>query len=103
VDTDVLEMHPEDAHRLGFRDGETARLVSARSDAALPVALSERVAPGELFTSFHFPTTNLNALLSSSADESSKCPEYKVSTVRVEKLDGEGRAARGEWRVRLIT
>jgi formate dehydrogenase major subunit len=103
VDTDVLEMHPEDAHRLGFRDGETARLVSARSDAALPVALSERVAPGELFTSFHFPTTNLNALLSSSADESSKCPEYKVSAVRVEKLDGEGRAARGEWRVRLIT
>jgi hypothetical protein len=26
-------------------------------------------------------------LLSSSADESSKCPEYKVSTVRIEKVD----------------
>jgi formate dehydrogenase major subunit len=103
VDTDVLEMHPEDARRLGFRDGDVAKLVSARGEAVLPVALSERVTPGELFTSFHFPTTNLNALLSSSSDESSKCPEYKVSTVRVEKLDGERRGARGERRVRLIT
>jgi len=50
--------------------------------------MSERVAPGELFTSFHFPSSEVNSLLSSSADESSKCPEYKVSAVRVEKLDG---------------
>ena len=87
VDTDVLEMHPEDARRLGFRDGDTARLVSARGEAVLPVALSERVQPGELFTSFHFPASAVNDLTSHHADESSKCPEYKVSAVRVEKLD----------------
>jgi formate dehydrogenase major subunit len=29
----------------------------------------------------------VNALLSSSADESSKCPEYKVSAVRVERVE----------------
>jgi formate dehydrogenase major subunit len=88
VDTDVLEMHPDDARRLGFRDGDMAQLVSARGEAALPLVFSERVLPGELFTSFHFPATDLNVLLSSSADESSKCPEYKVSTVRVEKVAG---------------
>jgi predicted molibdopterin-dependent oxidoreductase YjgC len=87
VDTDVLEMHPEDARRLGFRDGDTARLVSARGEAVLPVALSERVQAGELFTSFHFPASAVNDLTSHHADESSKCPEYKVSAVRVEKLD----------------
>ncbi len=86
VDTDVLEMHAVDAARLGVHDGEIVRLVSARGEARLPVIVSERVQPGELFTSFHFPDTDLNQLLSSSADESSKCPEYKVSTVRVEKL-----------------
>ena len=86
VDTDVLEMHVVDAARLGITDGEMVRLVSARGEARLPVIVSERVQPGELFTSFHFPDTDLNRLLSSSADESSKCPEYKVSTVRVEKL-----------------
>jgi formate dehydrogenase major subunit len=45
------------------------------------------VSPGQLFASFHFPETNLNTLLSSSADEASKCPEYKVSTVRLEKVE----------------
>lgn len=100
VDTDVLEMHPDDAQRLGFRDGDMAKLVSVRGDAALPVALSGRVLPGEVFTSFHFPTTDLNVLLSSSADESSKCPEYKVSAVRIEKLD---RAPAPAHHVRLIT
>ena len=100
VDTDVLEMHPEDAQRLGFRDGDRAKLVSARGEAVLPVALSERVLPGELFTSFHFPATDLNVLLSSSADESSKCPEYKVSTVRVEKMAGAPAPAH---HARLIT
>ena len=52
--------------------------------------ISDRVQPGELFTSFHFPDSDLNVLLSSSADESSKCPEYKVSTVRVEKVLSTG-------------
>jgi len=88
VVADVLEMHPEDAARLRLVDGEMVRLVSARSEAWLPLAVSERVQPGELFTSFHFPATGTNALLSSSADDSSKCPEYKVSAVRVEKVDG---------------
>ena len=60
--------------------------MSARGEARLPTIVSERVQPGELFTSFHFPETDLNQLLSSSADESSKCPEYKVSTVRIEKV-----------------
>ncbi len=89
VDADVLEMHPEDAARLGFRDREVVRLVSARGEAVLPLVVSDRVLPGQLFTSFHFPSSDVNVLLSSSADESSKCPEYKVSTVRVEHLDGE--------------
>ncbi|MEW6544765.1 MAG: formate dehydrogenase subunit alpha [Nitrospirota bacterium] len=103
VDADVLEMHPADAAGLGLTHGDLVRLVSARSDAVLPLAVSDRVLPGHLFTSFHFPATDVNALLSSSADESSKCPEYKVSAVRVEKLAGAGLGARGERRWSLIT
>lgn len=89
VDTDVLEMHPSDAARLAMREGEIVRLVSARGAATLPLAFSERVLPGCLFTSFHFPASDVNVLLSSSADESSKCPEYKVSAVRVERVERE--------------
>ncbi|MBX3235950.1 MAG: formate dehydrogenase subunit alpha [Nitrospiraceae bacterium] len=86
VDTDVLEVHAVDAARLGLKNGDRVRLVSARGEAGLPVLISERVRPGELFTSFHFPDSDLNVLLSSSADDNSKCPEYKVSTVRIEKV-----------------
>ncbi len=102
VDADVLEMHPADAARLGLADGEAVRLVSARGESVLPLALSPRVAPGTLFTSFHFPATATNALLSSSADDSSKCPEYKVSAVRVERAAGGPAAPQGGRHRQLI-
>ena len=85
VESDTLEIHPADARRLGLRTGHRVRVVSARSAIEMPVKVSERVSPGQLFASFHFPESDLNSLLSSSADEASKCPEYKVSTVRLEK------------------
>jgi len=87
VDADVLEMHPIDMERLELHDGAIVRLLSARGEAILPAVKSARVLPGHLFTSFHFPDSTVNDLLSSSADESSKCPEYKVSAVRVEPVD----------------
>lgn len=101
VDADVLEMHPEDAARLGLTEGEWVRLASARSEATLPLAVSPRVQPGQLFTTFHFPATAINELLSSSADESSKCPEYKVSAVRVEKLPQPSHAVQAHARLIL--
>jgi len=107
VDTDVLEMHSADMKRLDLHDGEIVRVVSARGDALLPVVGSKRVLPGHLFTSFHFPASTVNSLLSSSADESSKCPEYKVSAVRVEsiqrdELDPEDEVELSHMRRQLI-
>jgi predicted molibdopterin-dependent oxidoreductase YjgC len=102
VDADVLEMHLSDAARLMMREGEIVRLVSARGAALLPLALSDRVLPGHLFTSFHFPASEVNLLLSSSADESSKCPEYKVSVVRVERLEREELDAEDEEEIRHV-
>jgi formate dehydrogenase major subunit len=102
VDTDVLEIHALDAARFDLRDGDMVRLISARGEARLPVLVSDRVQQGELFTSFHFPDTDLNVLLSSSADESSKCPEYKVSTVRIQKV-AQNVTPSAPMRVMLIT
>jgi formate dehydrogenase major subunit len=64
------------------------------------MVLSDRVLPGHLFTSFHFPASDVNVLLSSSADESSKCPEYKVSVVRVERVEREELDAEDEEEIR---
>ena len=102
VDTDVLEMHPRDMDRMHLDDGAIVRLVSARGQALLPAVRSERVLPGHVFTSFHFPASSVNELLSSSADESSKCPEYKVSAVRVEPVQREELDSEDEAELRHI-
>lgn len=101
VNRDVLEIHPLDATELQLQDGELVRVVSARAAIQLPCAISERVAPGQLFTTFHFPDNRLNSLLSSSADILSSCPEYKVVTVRVEKLSPRPQRSE-ELRARLL-
>ncbi len=99
VDTDVLEIHADDAAELGIANGDLATLRSARGEVKLPARISDRVPPGMLFTTFHFPELDLNTLLSSSSDDLSKCPEYKVSTVAVEKTAApRGRAARAPAR-----
>jgi formate dehydrogenase major subunit len=46
--------------------------------------LSERVARGTVFTTFHFPNRPVNSLFSSSSDLLTRCPEYKVLAVRLE-------------------
>lgn len=101
VNRDVLEIHPLDAEALRVQNGELVRVVSARDAIQLPVVVSERVAPGQLFTTFHFPDHRLNALLSSSADMLSSCPEYKVVTVRVEKISPKTRRV-AETRARVL-
>jgi formate dehydrogenase major subunit len=42
------------------------------------------VAPGEVFTSFHFPDTQTNALTSQFTDVTG-CPEYKVTAVALRR------------------
>ena len=86
VDEDLVEIHPEDAVELGVADGEKVRMSSRRGEITLTAHHSDCVAPGQVFATFHFPELRLNELLSSSADVLSKCPEYKVSAVQVEKI-----------------
>ncbi len=91
VNQDVLEIHADDAAELGVSDGDRIKIISARAAVELRCVISDRVPAGTLFTTFHFPENNLNTLLSSSADALSKCPEYKVLTVRLEKIQAKMR------------
>ena len=58
-------------------------VASRRAEVTLPVDLTERVAPGQLFMAFHFPDALANALTSDATDEVTDCPEYKVTAVRI--------------------
>ncbi len=92
---DMLEVHPEDAARRGLADGDEAEVASRRGTLRAFVHLSTRVAPGNVFLSFHFPEVLANLLTSAHSDEVTQCPEYKVTAVRVRKVaEGAGRAPR---------
>jgi predicted molibdopterin-dependent oxidoreductase YjgC len=47
------------------------------------IRLTERVFPGTLFLSFHYPETHTNRLVGPHLDPQSRCPEYKVTAVRL--------------------
>jgi len=52
----------------------------------LAADVTDRVAPGELFMSFHFPEALANSLTSDSVDDVTSCPEYKVTAVQLERV-----------------
>ncbi len=83
---DALEIHPGDAAARGIRDGDRVAVVSVRGEAHAVARVTERVAPGALFLSFHFPETATNAVTGDVRDRLTGCPEYKVTIVEVRRL-----------------
>ena len=45
--------------------------------------ISERVQPGVVYTTFHFPETGTNVVTTEYSDWATSCPEYKVTAVQV--------------------
>jgi predicted molibdopterin-dependent oxidoreductase YjgC len=86
VDADALEIHPRDATARGLADGDRVAVVSAHGEAHAVARVTERVAPGVLFLSFHFPETATNAVTGEVRDRVTGCPEYKVTAVEVRLL-----------------
>jgi predicted molibdopterin-dependent oxidoreductase YjgC len=83
VSADLLEIHPDDADRERIDDGATIEVESRWGRITVAVRHARRVAPGTLFLSFHFPETHTNRLLGPHVDPQSKCPDYKVTSVRL--------------------
>ncbi len=86
LSSDTLEIHPADAAQLGLADGDEVTVRSRRGSISLPVAVTERIEPGHVFTAFHFPEVRTNLLVGSSSDVNTSCPEYKVVAVSVEPV-----------------
>src|SRR5690606_19307542 len=59
-DEDVLELHPHDAEQRGIRDRDWVRLASRAGETSLRACITDRVAPGVVYTTFHHPETQAN-------------------------------------------
>jgi formate dehydrogenase major subunit len=85
---DLVEVSPEDAKRLGIADGDFVEVTSERGKIQTWACVTTRVAPGNVFLSFHFPEVKTNLLTSGNSDPGTRCPEYKVTAVDVRKVPG---------------
>ena len=85
---DRLELHPSDAETRGVRDGDWVRLASRAGETTLRALITDRVAPGVVYTTFHYPTTQANVITTDNSDWATNCPEYKVTAVQVTPSNG---------------
>ena len=85
---DRLEIHPHDAEQRGIRDGDWVRLASRAGETTLRALITDRVAPGVVYTTFHHPDTQANVITTDFSDWATNCPEYKVTAVQVTPSNG---------------
>ena len=88
-DEDILLVHPKDAKHRQLNTGDIARLYSGRGEVALKVEVTDKVKEGIVFTTFHFPEHMVNMVTGHGKDEETKCAEYKVSSVEVQKISNQ--------------
>ncbi len=85
---DLLEVHPADAEDRGIKTGDWVKLSSRSGETTLRVTVTDRVAPGVVYTTFHHPATQANVVTTDFSDWATNCPEYKVTAVQISASNG---------------
>ncbi|WP_347139860.1 formate dehydrogenase subunit alpha [Paracoccus sp. SSK6] len=85
---DLLEINPHDAEFRGIKDGDWVRLASRAGETTLRATLTDRVAAGVVYTTFHHPATQANVVTTDFSDWATNCPEFKVTAVQVSPSNG---------------
>ena len=83
---DRLEIHPHDAEDRGLKSGDWVGIKSRSGETVLRALISDRVQPGVVYTTFHFPESGANVITTDNSDWATNCPEYKVTAVQVTKV-----------------
>jgi len=87
-----IEIHPEDAARLGIKDKDPVEVRSLRGRAVLPAVVTERVREGNCFAPFHWndvfgDNLAINAVTSDAVDPISLQPEFKFCAVALQRVE----------------
>jgi formate dehydrogenase major subunit len=80
---DRLEIHPHDAEERGIKPDDWVGIESRAGQTVLRAVVTERVQPGVVYTTFHFPESGANVITTDNSDWATNCPEYKVTAVQV--------------------
>ncbi len=85
---DRLEIHPHDAEQRGVLEGDWVRIASRAGETSLRALITDRVAPGVVYTTFHHPDSQANVVTTDYSDWATNCPEFKVTAVQVMPSNG---------------
>jgi formate dehydrogenase major subunit len=80
---DRIELHPHDAQERGIAEGDWVGIESRAGATVLRAVVTERMQPGVVYTTFHFPESGANVITTENSDWATNCPEYKVTAVQV--------------------
>jgi formate dehydrogenase major subunit len=83
---DLLELHPQDAEDRGITSGDWVGIGSRAGETVLRAKVSDRMSPGVVYTTFHFPFSGANVITTENSDWATNCPEYKVTAVQVTRV-----------------
>ena len=96
---DILEIHPHDAEVRGIKDGQMVSIASRVGATTLRALISERMAQGVVYTTFHHPVSGANVITTENSDWATNCPEYKVTAVQV-TLSNQQSDWQKDWEIR---
>ncbi len=81
------DIHPEDAVKLGIETGDLVEVSSRRGSVQVKAKVTDQVAPGLIFMSFHFEDVPTNVLTINEFDPISGTAEYKACAVKIKALN----------------
>ena len=81
-----LMLHPGDAAMLGITDGDWLEVESRRGVVRAEVWITDRMPPGIVWLSFHFPACPTNEVTNDAADKVTQTYEYKVCAVNLRPI-----------------
>lgn len=82
-----VEIHPETAMKLKINDGERVRVISRRGEGVFPALIVRTIRPDTIFIPYHWgEQLAVNQLTNPALDPTSKIPEFKACSARIEKI-----------------
>ncbi|MEO8023491.1 formate dehydrogenase subunit alpha, partial [Polaromonas sp.] len=83
---DRIEIHPHDAEERGIKQDDWVGIKSRAGETVLRAIITEKVQPGVVYTTFHFPESGANVITTDNSDWATNCPEFKVTAVQLMKV-----------------
>ncbi len=82
-----VELHPDDAKRMGIKQGDKVKMVSRRGEIVMPASINERGKPvrGHVFVPFFDESYLINELTLDAFCPISRQPDYKKCAIKVSK------------------